>query len=104
MLLTVQVDVVGFTPVTPQWRFIQAGAVNLDGVVQSGLQIQKHPGLSGCRNNLTTAQRKQTLTQTDLSILGHVVMRAMTQNLSSFVVSSTVTVTKTQNQTVSITG
>lgn len=45
MVLTVQVDVVTFTPLTPQWRLVQAGGADLDGVVQFGLQLQRQPGL-----------------------------------------------------------
>lgn len=62
MVLTVQVDVVRFTPVAPQWRLVQAGAANLDGVVQFGLQIQRQPGLLRCRHHLETAERESTNT------------------------------------------
>lgn len=62
MVLTVQVDVVRFTPVAPQRRRVQAGAANLDGVVQSGLQIQRRPGLSRCRHHLETAERESQQT------------------------------------------
>lgn len=40
------------TPVTPQWRLVQAGTVNLDGVVHFWAQIKNEPGLSRCRNHL----------------------------------------------------
>lgn len=60
MVLTVQVDVVTFTPVAPQWRIVQVGAANLDGVVQSGLQIQRQLGFSRGRKHLETAEREST--------------------------------------------
>lgn len=55
--LTVQADVVTLTPVAPQWRIDQAGAANLDGVVQPGLQIHGQPGFSKCRRHLERAER-----------------------------------------------
>lgn len=64
VVLTVQVDVVRFTPVAPQRRLVQAGAANLDGVVQSGLQIQRRPGLSRCGHHLETAERERESQQT----------------------------------------
>lgn len=60
MVLTVQVDVVTFTPVAPQWRIVQVGAANLDGVVQSGLQIQRRLGFSWDRQHLETSEREPT--------------------------------------------
>lgn len=56
-VLTVQEDVVTFTPAAPQGRITQAGAADLDGVVHSGLQIQRRLSLSGHGHNLET--RKQ---------------------------------------------
>lgn len=57
MVLTVQADVVTLTPVAPQRRIDQAGAANLDGVVQPGLQIHGQPGVSECRHHLQRAER-----------------------------------------------
>jgi len=60
MVLTVQVDVVTFTPVAPQRRLIQAGAADLDGVVQSGHQIQSQSGLTRYRHHLETEESART--------------------------------------------
>lgn len=57
-LLTVQEDVVTFTPAAPQWRIMLAGAAHLDGIVHSGLQVQRRPGFSKHRHDLKTRKRK----------------------------------------------
>lgn len=71
-VLTVQVDVVTFTPVAPQWRIVQAGAANLDAVVQSVLQFQRRPGFSECRCHLETAERESTNTQAHAQAHKHI--------------------------------
>lgn len=71
-VLTVQVDVVTFTPVAPQWRIVQAGAANLDAVVQSVLQFQRRPGFSKCRCHLETAERESTNTQAHAQAHKHI--------------------------------
>lgn len=57
-LLTVQEDVVTFTPAAPQRRVMLAGAAHLDGVVHSRLQVQRRPGFSKHRHDLKTWKRK----------------------------------------------
>ena len=54
---------VRLTPVAPQWRPVHAGAANLDGVVQFGLQIQRRPGRCRRGHHLETAERESTNTQ-----------------------------------------
>lgn len=56
--LTVQLDVVNFTPVAPQRRSVQGGAANLDAVFQFRLQVQNQPRLCECRRHLETAERE----------------------------------------------
>lgn len=53
-VVTVQEDVVAFTPAAPQRRITQAGAADLDGVVGTGLQIQSGLGFSRHGYNLET--------------------------------------------------
>lgn len=57
-LLTVQEDVVTFTPAAPQRRVALAAAAHLDGVVHSGLQVQRRPGFSKHGHDLKTRKRK----------------------------------------------
>lgn len=53
-LLTVQEDMVTFTPAAPQRRIVQAGAADLDGVVHCGVQVQRRPGFSRHGHGLDT--------------------------------------------------
>lgn len=93
MVLTVQVDVVRFTPFAPQRRIVEAGAANLDGVVQSGLQIQRGPGLSRCRHHLETAERESAHTRASVYTGTHQTswacscLRAMTESNSAVMVT-----------------
>lgn len=52
--LTIQEDVVTFTPAAPQRRITPAGAADLDGVVHTGLQVQRRLGVSRHGHNLET--------------------------------------------------
>lgn len=60
-VLTVQEDVVTLAPDAPQRRIVQAGSADLDGVVDSGLQIQRCPGFSRHRHNLETHKNSRIL-------------------------------------------
>lgn len=53
-VLTLQEDVVTFTPAAPQRRIAPAGAADLDGVVHAGLQVQRRLGVSRHGHDLET--------------------------------------------------